>query len=354
MEMLKSFSITGTDREEFLSAVKEFQQKTEFIEIFDLSQVKVMHIADEQNNEQYIKLIDCDTLSQTINTLKPVIKTIGINKDTVPPAILESINNKVLNTCIKYAGKIYFVDENCRSMFSSKTSVSGSYLYDGTLFADIALQNALRNFTPTGKLTIKYPMGVVRHENGVNLIIALLADGNYPIDLSKLSELNDKRYKMSNWEVKQYMTSLEFELDDDINGFIPCIRITWSDAGKGILNKYVSLKNPGCKSSVILEEISNTDNAYEYATNLIEKLTRSLNKNITNPYLRLAKNTKFASIGKSRLTQFIKPLFEGKSTISRRDFISKILTIPDLVGNINDSTNKNIELSIGNEIKLTA
>lgn len=353
--MDKNFEIdiipTSQSNNKIIETIKEFESMTKYIPL-SLKDMEVYHII--HFDEEFIYLL---SVSKVMNFLedskKELIKMLDgekeknnvyprplkIEVDKIEKSMVERIKSGNIKTLLVLTNKnILFMDENARSVIVGKCNATGKAFYTQDIFADINLYNSLQR-----SATELLPVAVIRKQGNVNLLISLLSEKRKPLKLSGLQELNDSSLIVSRFKLNNYQAMIEFDIKGYLNRkFIPSIRISWSDAGRGLLKKSLCVRPKGSKKSCIIKEI-NEENIQNVINDFLKIENNITKKSVISPYTQISASLK--PIGKKRLERLIKPYLKGKFT--EEEYFEKILAIPDFLGPINDVTDIAVEQILG-------
>lgn len=338
MEVLtKSFSQKGYSPPEAKRLLKEFRDKSMYINDFRLDTLKVYHITGFEGN--YLQVISCNDAIRHFNACDfDLIKRKNIvQKDKLPIEIIEQIMNGTIKTVlIDERNQWFFLAESARSLINTKAKISGRNLYDGSLLADISFAIGLKGTTNS-------VLAVIRQDKGIRMLAACLSTRTTLIDLNTIPEWKEKSLAFVRCQVTDNLITLDFE-GAMINDFIPVIRVAWSDTGCGLLKRYLCVKHksaePDTKLAILneLEESDTIEKVLEHFANIAAKKSGT----ILAPLSLLRSNLKEA--GLSRLKK-IEPSFSN--LLDTKEFLTKCLEIPEQFGDINTTTDTAVAKGVG-------
>ncbi len=336
MEVLKKdFKYVGNSPPESIKLIKEFNAKTIHMKGFDLSTLKVYHISGIVDD--VVKVINCEQAFNCIEKnqfdkieFKPMIKV-----QDLPDYIIEQIQNKDINTVLITPEKRwFFLAESARSLINNRAKITGRYLYEKSLIADIAFSRALK--------TIKDSvLAIIRQENGVKLLVSCLSDDARIIDLTSIPEYKDTSLlTFSNCVITNNLITLEFE-GEAVNDFVPSIKIAWSDTGHGLMKKYLCVKTISSKRCAILKELEKEDNNKD-ALDYFKTIATHCYGSIESPISILSTNIKEA--GKARIKK-LEPDFINVR--DKKKFLQLALNALDVIGEVNETTDVAVAKGVG-------
>ncbi len=326
-----SFVEKGFGNPEKLKNVLNKMNKETHIDDFSPSLALIYHIG-ELNSKGLYPLYECnEELFRAMNSLKEYPKAVyGCPAAKLSDDLNERIRSKDIVTIIKYGNSILFLDENARSMLASKIGIVGKFFYRRDLIADVVLADCLR------KASIKKPLKMVyRHRGNAGIIVSFFNGAIDVVDLTTIPEFNNDKYGLGYWEVTDYNTIIEFEGTEE-RGFVPVIRISQSDTGNGLFKREFAMRNKGSQRTVVI--------GHEAEWNKI--IHRDMGSVIKNPKKYLKKWIQ-PSIGKKR-TEEVLEMFDDST---EEEILHLALTIPDLVGSINDTSDRALSVALGNLVK---
>lgn len=184
--------------------IKKFIKSTSYCPGFVPADYDVIHVSEG-------KLYNCNELGKTIEADKKYMgKEAKLSFSQYGTYIMNRENQQV-----------FLLDPNCRSQIFGLAKTTGSMLYNGTVFADISLDYAMKSLKQNQKVVIRN-----------NRIISVLSDRTKLKNPVPLIEDLEKKYKPATIMLDDYQLVVEFIIAKK-NGCEFMIRFSWSDAEIG-------------------------------------------------------------------------------------------------------------------------
>lgn len=346
--ILEKFSLSGADVESFKKSRKEFEDSTQVF-LINLSACEMFHVDNKKTKEskKYIALqkVNEELIASINHNIKndSVYEYGAIQKEKTPPELLQRIYDGDIHTAIRYGGpngQVFFLDQNVISMIASKCGIKSKTLYDGTRLADTFLFIAMQSYE--GLLTA-ITREFVSDAYSARLLVAMFSDKFTAPSIVDLPEFDDKLLNLSNYKITQYNTIVELE-GKAIGNFIPVIRISSSDTGKGIFKKQLCVRSISSKRSVIIRDIEEAETTKDVLSDF-KKIANKDNANVigdTGSIFYHDKGIKSA-LGVKRVKN-LQRLFED---MTEEEFLLTLLSVPDKAGRINETSDMELETAIG-------
>lgn len=346
------FSLVGNSKEKFLDDIALFNKSTIYQPMFNFRDLSIYHI--DKDVGKYPDKIAIYNCMNTMNAIESVtdnlqnivnIKPNFLKKEHLTHDLLECISKGEITTCFIYqlmdSKAIAFLDENARRTFASHIGYKGSGLYQKDFLADIILQEMCSNY----KIVKDLPYGVYRKSGNINLLVSTILRKDNLVNMSSIEEINSPQLTLKSYKITNYQIKTEFE-GEAVGDYIPIIRVSWSDAGKGYLKRELCVKpNDGVtKRSSILKDIP-LNVSVSAALDDFKSIVSSKKIFTGNIIQDLTKDKRFRSIGDKRIKTIVKPMLKGIH--SNQELFMRILTIPDAIGEVNETTDSNLEHSLG-------
>lgn len=215
--------------------------------------------------------------------------------------------------------EVFKLDDNARSQLFCLAKTSGPALYNNTLFADISLYYAIQRLQDLQKV-------VVRDKN--RIISVLSPKTNLRNPLPTIEQLKTS-YELESSYIDDYKIVAEFLIANK-NGRKYTVRFSWSDAGEVSYRLEGCVKNEQAERSVVLFEA-------ETVAEAVDSLERYYDIDTSKRVSVAVLKKTLKALGKKRISMLL----------TKIGTFEQLLNVPDTVGSINNTTDREIERNIG-------
>lgn len=336
MKTFINFSGNG-DVDKAKDAILELQKRTR-IEEFNSFFAKIYHINKNLDSNNRFRFIECNKALRQAweDGVLPPKPKFGISASRLPDDIRDKILNGEITTIIQHGNKVLFMDKGARSTLASKCNIKGDFLYDCDLQSDSVLAQSIENMPPQ-----KHPLKMVYRKYGDFGLMLAVFNRLDNENLLEQPEWDDSNLTLGKWSVTDYNTVIEFE-GKSKKGFVPVIRLSQSDAGNGFFKRELCVRNENNVTAVSLGKLSLGQDA-------IAVFEKCVNRDMNRPVYpkSVMKKVLSPSLGKKRTAMFVESFTKG----NEEEILHQALSIPDIVGSINDTQDDALSTSLGNLFK---
>lgn len=335
---------TGNSYEDFCVSRKEFESKT-FLQIANFYNtpfvlwVFMKTLIDPSNDHKKVYALKIDhTIFDNINNWNEDFRPETLKNQVImdgaklPQEIFEDIKEKKVPMAIENNGHFYFLDSNSISRICSKAGISMKLIYQSSYVGGLALFNALTSMREDVALGI-------RTDNGYKRIMNVISDQTYfSSAIPLVKQMQEKTgFELVYYSITQYSTCCILE-GPAIGGYIPTIRMDFSDTGHGNEKYYFCvrpLESENDLAGIILANFKMSDDFMALKEVIVKKITENEAREdcVDCKKFLKDKNIKHA-IGKKRI-ELLSSLFEKKAY---SEAMRQVANLPETVGPINRSS----------------
>lgn len=339
----KTLNVLGTDMKSFIDARKEFEKCSKMsVDDFSTLPFEIFWFYQTENPD-YVSFFEINDEAYVYFDKYGKIEFARkkFRKKDIPNSIAESIEDGNIPCAIqlKHGKKnvIYFVDKICISRIVAKTQIS-STVYDQGVIGAIILYDGLKKYD-------KPLSTVLRTQDGFWRMMSINSVNTDFVDAIETVKNEEKltSFELVKWNITQCMTYVELE-NKEINQFVPCICLQFSDTGHGICKKMLGLKTLNSETPIYIGEYKDNNEFTNLYNKLVERIN-SISSNDNVNALSFLNNKKIKhAIGKKRI-EMLKKYF-SKNMPSKNAYLN-LVRVPDLIGSINYSSDVELKFTLG-------